>query len=127
MVDIDHFKEYNDNYGHLQGDEVLKKVSACIKSSCRKTDFIARYGEEEFTIIMLNTDKEEAIVVVSRILENMQKLNIQHKYSDVSDRVTLSIGISTAYSDDDKGYDYYIYLADCRLYEAKKTRNIFCI
>ena len=125
MIDIDYFKKYNDNYGHPQGDEVLKKVSECIKASCRKSDFIARYGGEEFTIIMLNTDKHESEMLISRLLNNIYQMNIKHDYSEVSDRITLSIGVSTTDLECSKSYDEYITMADNALYEAKKIRNTF--
>lgn len=125
MIDIDYFKKYNDNYGHPQGDEVLKKISECIKASFRKSDFIARYGGEEFTIIMLNTDKHESEKLISRLLNNIYNLNIKHEYSEVSDRVTLSIGISTTERECSKSYDEYIAMADNALYQAKKIRNTF--
>lgn len=126
MIDIDYFKNYNDNYGHPKGDKVLEKVSNEIKNSCRNSDFVARYGGEEFIIIMLNTDKQEAINVVSRIKENVYNLNIKHDFSEVEDRVTISVGISTAYIGSNKDYDDYIKKADKALYEAKKEgRNTF--
>ena len=61
MIDIDFFKLYNDNYGHLKGDEVLKLVASSINASCENGDFVARYGGEEFIVIMLDTDKKEAM------------------------------------------------------------------
>lgn len=126
MIDIDCFKNYNDNYGHPQGDIVLEKVSNGIKSSCRNSDFLARYGGEEFTIIMLDTDKDEALMVVERIKENIYNLNINHEFSEVSDRVTISMGLSTAYVGTNKDYDTYIKKADKALYEAKnKGRDMY--
>ncbi len=120
MIYIDYFKNYNDNYGHFNGDKVLKRVSNQIKNSCRNSDFVARYGGEEFIIIMLNTDKEEALRVVDRIKENIYKLNIKHEFSGVTDRVTISMGISTAYIGTNKNYATYIKKSDKALYEAKK-------
>lgn len=126
MIDIDYFKNYNDNYGHPKGDKVLEKVSSEIKNSCRDTDFVARYGGEEFTIIMLNTNKEESINVVTKIKNNIYNLNIKHEFSKIEDRVTISVGISTASIESNKDYDYYIKKADEALYKAKKEgRNTF--
>lgn len=126
MIDIDYFKNYNDNYGHPEGDKVLEEIATSINSSCRNSDFVARYGGEEFTIIMLNTDKSEAIRVVERIQEDIYRLNIKHEYSPVSDRISLSIGIVTAYVASAKEYDEYIKKADMALYKAKKSgRNTY--
>ena len=126
MIDIDYFKKYNDNYGHPEGDVILELVAKTIKESCRSSDFIARYGGEEFTIIMLNTNKYEAIDVVERVRKNIQNLNIEHKYSEVSDIITLSIGITTAYIGSTKDYDEYIKKADDALYKAKQEgRNTY--
>lgn len=119
MIDLDYFKLYNDNYGHLKGDEVLEKVALEIKKSCRDTDFVARYGGEEFIVIMLNTDKDYAINLAQNIRQNIYNININHKYSKVSDRITLSIGITTAYMGTNKNYDEYIQKADKALYDAK--------
>ena len=112
MVDIDYFKKYNDNYGHHKGDVTLELVAKTIKESCRNSDFIARYGGEEFTVIMLNTNKYEAINIVKTVRENIHNINIEHKYSEISDIITLSIGITTAYIGSTKDYDEYIKKAD---------------
>lgn len=121
MMDIDYFKNYNDNYGHPEGDKVLEEIASSIDSSCRNSDFVARYGGEEFIIIMLNTDSHDAINVVQRIQEDIYRLNIRHEYSGVSDRISLSIGISTAYVGNAKDYDEYIKKADIALYKAKES------
>lgn len=127
MIDIDYFKPYNDNYGHQAGDRALEVVSKGIKDCCESSDFVARYGGEEFTVIMLNTDKEEAINRAEKIRENIRLINIRHEYSKVSDRVTLSIGISTAYINTNKDYNDYIKKADKALYEAKNNGRNNCI
>lgn len=127
MIDIDYFKPYNDNYGHQAGDRALEVVSKGIKDCCESSDFVARYGGEEFTVIMLNTDKEEAINRAEKIRENIRLINIRHEYSKVSDRVTLSIGISTAYINTNKDYNDYIKKADKALYEAKNNGRNNCV
>lgn len=121
MIDIDFFKDYNDNYGHPEGDKVLEKIAASINLSCRNSDFVARYGGEEFIVIMLNADKHEAIKVVERIQRDIHELNIKHEYSVVSDRISLSIGITTAYVGSTKDYDECINKADKALYMAKNN------
>ncbi len=120
MIDIDFFKLYNDNYGHLKGDEVLMLVASSINASCEKGDFVARYGGEEFIVIMLNKDKKEAIKNANNIIQNIYHLNIKHEFSSVSDRLTLSMGITTAHIGTTKDYEDYIKKADEALYEAKQ-------
>lgn len=120
MIDIDFFKLYNDNYGHLKGDEVLKLVASSINVSCENGDFVARYGGEEFIVIMLNTDKKEATKNANNIMQNIYHLNIKHEFSPVSDRLTLSMGITTAHIGTTKDYEYYIKKADEALYKAKQ-------
>ncbi|MBQ3420379.1 MAG: GGDEF domain-containing protein [Romboutsia sp.] len=126
MLDIDYFKTYNDNYGHQEGDKALQKVASVIKDCCRNTDFVARYGGEEFTIVMLQTDKHGAISLIERIQKKVYDLNIKHEYSKVSDRVTISFGVSTAYVGTKKDYNDYIKKADEALYISKeKGRNTY--
>lgn len=126
MIDLDFFKLYNDNYGHLKGDKVLEMVAMGIKNSCRNVDFVARYGGEEFIVIMLNTDKNDSINLAERIRKNIYDINITHEYSKISDRITLSMGITTAYIGTNKNYDEYIQKADKALYEAKaKGKNTY--
>ncbi|MGN0144766.1 MAG: diguanylate cyclase [Clostridium sp.] len=126
MMDIDYFKKYNDNYGHPEGDMILKSVAEAIKQSCRSYDFVARYGGEEFVIVLLKTDKAESISVVDRIRKNIDNLNLEHKYSEISSKITLSIGICTTCSINDKTYEDYIKDADKALYAAKeKGRNTY--
>lgn len=119
MVDIDFFKPYNDNYGHLKGDEALKTIASSIHTSCEKGDFIARYGGEEFVIVMLNTGKDHAIKKANHIMQNIYNLNIKHEFSTVCDRLTLSMGITTAHIETIKNYDDYVKKADEALYKAK--------
>ena len=120
------FKKYNDNYGHQEGDKILQQVAAVIKDCCRNTDFVARYGGEEFTIIMLQTDQHGAISLIERIQKKIYDLNIKHEYSEVSDRITISFGVSTAYVGTKKDYNDYIKKADKALYKSKeKGRNTY--
>lgn len=119
MIDVDYFKLYNDNYGHQQGDMVLKNVSNVLKKSCRKDDIVARYGGEEFCIILRHTDKYASIELAKRIKYNMMKANILHEFSKVEKVVTLSIGIATIYSLSD--VENIIKLADKSLYTIKKS------
>ena len=123
MIDIDAFKKYNDFYGHLQGDECLKKIACMLKSHARRVgDIAARYGGEEFGVILPNTKKEEAIVMAKNILDDLQAIAIRHEAAPRGDFLTLSIGIATVYPEKmNKNFNIenLIHLADERLYAAK--------
>lgn len=95
IIDIDYFKLYNDTYGHQEGDECLIKVAESISTSVRKNDFVARYGGEEFGAILCNADIEAAKMVAGRILKEVESKKMTHQKSDVSEYVTVSIGIAT--------------------------------
>jgi diguanylate cyclase (GGDEF)-like protein len=120
LIDIDYFKKYNDTYGHGEGDTCLKTVTKAIAESVmRPDDFVARYGGEEFVVILPNTDENGARIIADRILRNVRSLNIPHKASEVSDRVTVSIGATTAYVDLVHNGSDYIKRADEALYVSK--------
>lgn len=121
MMDIDFFKKYNDFYGHQAGDEVIRKVAECIMNNCRETDFSARYGGEEFLVIMPNTTRREAVNIFNSIKMDVLEAGIKHEKSDVSNLVTISVGIATSTSAID--YLSIIHYADNQLYIAKSTRN----
>lgn len=139
MIDIDCFKLYNDNYGHQQGDEVLRNVAQAIANSClRKYDsslsldntsseFIARYGGEEFAIILLNTNKAGAETVAQRVKDNVASLCIPHEYTKADlDIVSLSMGIATNVPSLDLKSSDLIEQADNALYFSKENgRNKF--
>jgi diguanylate cyclase (GGDEF)-like protein len=117
MIDIDFFKQYNDNYGHVQGDTILKSVADIITQSIhRATDFVARYGGEEFVVLLPNTPIESAIQISKRLTANLRLIGIEHAFSEISDFLTLSIGISSTEVD---SIDL-VNLADKALYKAKK-------
>lgn len=129
MIDIDFFKNYNDLYGHVAGDDCLTAVAAEIKKHCaRATDLAARFGGEEFTIIMWNMSEEQAFSIAEEIRKGVADLKIEHKSSAVSNFVTISLGVFSAIPDSDTtGNEWYIQQADKYLYEAKKTgRNKCC-
>ncbi len=122
MLDIDHFKQFNDTYGHLEGDICLKKVAAVIKSTAaRAYDITARFGGEEFSIVLPETDNYTAIQIAEKIRLSVERLNIPHSESDHSDHVTLSAGVATAYTAAIPSPDSLIALADKALYSAKKN------
>jgi diguanylate cyclase (GGDEF)-like protein len=129
IIDIDFFKEYNDNYGHIKGDHCLKTVAQLLNSSLkRKSDFVARYGGDEFIIILPNTEKQGALSIITEIKQAMAFASIEHQYSQAESRVTLSIGGHTTF-----GYKKYkpeilIKEADDSLYWIKNQgRNDYLI
>ena len=96
LCDIDFFKNYNDNYGHHEGDRCLQEVAQAIsKSTNRPTDLVARYGGEEFAIVLPNTDAEGGMNVAVRATKIMRSLKLPHNYSKVAPYVTISCGVST--------------------------------
>ena len=120
MMDIDHFKVYNDVYGHLNGDKLLKKFSNLIKKNVREVDFFARYGGEEFALILPSTDKKSAVKVAEKlrsIVEN-KAFSLQSKLP--TGKITISLGVATAPKDahEEKAL---IRLADRALYQAKNN------
>jgi diguanylate cyclase (GGDEF)-like protein len=123
LMDIDCFKLYNDNYGHLRGDQCLKDVSKIICDSLhRDSDFVARYGGEEFACVLPNTDSNGAQEIATHIIEQMKLKAIRHKYSNVADYVTISIGIATSPLQDSSLIpETIISRADTALYHAKNT------
>jgi|GEM_PF-2072145 len=122
MIDVDFFKQYNDTYGHQEGDNCLKSIALVLQKSIHRTsDFIARYGGEEFIVVLPNTDIEGAKVVAQNIQKNISLLNIPHKTSSISQNITASIGISTVIPQSTMKYDDLIKSADNALYEAKSN------
>jgi diguanylate cyclase (GGDEF)-like protein len=121
MLDIDHFKNYNDAYGHGEGDACLKTVAETIRNSLlRVDDFAARYGGEEFAVVLPNTDRNGARVIAERILENVRALNIPHPQNEAGDRVTISIGMTTGEVMFTQKASDYINRADQALYASKR-------
>ncbi len=122
MIDIDSFKKFNDRLGHLEGDRALKEVAQAIRRCVRdKMDLVARYGGEEFTVILPETDLNGAYKVAQRILRAVEDLNIKHPDSEVSDRLTVSVGVASLMpSDDSFNKEDLVKRADEALYRAKE-------
>ncbi len=117
LLDIDHFKAYNDHYGHMMGDQALIRVSAALRDAVRSRDIVARFGGEEFMILLNNVDVEEARLIAEQIRQKVYDLKIPHMFNEsVATNVTISIGIAP-FTDSD--IDAALSLADVALYEAK--------
>ncbi|ATX82701.1 two-component system, chemotaxis family, response regulator WspR [Mariprofundus ferrinatatus] len=125
LLDVDHFKQFNDNYGHQAGDDCLVKVAEALRSSIRRpADVVARYGGEEFVVILPETDREGVLHVAERIRKAVMEMNIPHEHSSVSDVVTVSLGIAYAVPSEDaeEGQaESLVKLADQGLYKAKES------
>ncbi len=122
MIDIDCFKNYNDHYGHLKGDEALKMVAkSLLVATERSTDLVVRYGGEEFAVVLPHTDPEGARRIAARILHGVQSLCIPHESSTVAQAVTVSAGIAALIPEPGMPSDHLIEMADAALYRAKKN------
>jgi diguanylate cyclase (GGDEF)-like protein len=128
MADIDFFKAYNDNYGHLKGDECLVEVARAIASNAnRPMDFAARYGGEEFAVVLFETDKAGAMNVAEKIRKDIEALMLKHEYSGISPYVTLSLGVTKMIPMQAVSIQEFINNADKGLYKAKSSgRNQIC-
>lgn len=125
MADIDNFKEYNDRFGHLVGDIVLREVSSVIQENTRQIDLVGRYGGEEFTILLPETTKDNAQLAAERIRTSLNAKKI--KAYDEELKVTISIGLCS-FPDDAQTSEGVIDISDSALYEAKsKGKNQVCI
>jgi PAS domain S-box/diguanylate cyclase (GGDEF) domain len=121
MLDVDYFKRFNDCYGHQAGDTCLVKVaSSAALAVKRSSDLLARYGGEEFAVILPHTDAAGAIAVAESIQKAIRDLGIPHQQSDVSDIVTVSMGIATVIPSLGSSPDELVALADRALYDAKQ-------
>lgn len=129
IMDVDFFKQYNDEYGHPAGDKVLKTVASCLKEASKlfPGTLVCRYGGEEFTAVVQNATGKN----MSRFAEKLQSLlteaNIPHKKSQVAQRVTISIGIVVTDPGVKLAYPQYLHFADEVLYKSKERRNCFTI
>lgn len=120
LLDIDHFKLYNDTYGHQAGDDCLKKVAAALRETIhRPTDLLARFGGEEFAIVLGGTDLEGALNIAEQAMENVKKLQIAHSKSQTCEHLTVSIGVATTFVTFGMSESELIKAADEALYQAK--------
>ena len=120
MLDIDHFKKFNDNFGHLVGDEVIRRVANVLKKSVRGSDVAARYGGEEFTVLLPNTPLSGAMVVADTIRSTTEQMRLKRKNSDERlPPVTISSGVSYFRRGESK--ESLIGRADKALYMSKAS------
>ncbi|MBL1457871.1 sensor domain-containing diguanylate cyclase [Methylophaga sp.] len=125
IIDIDFFKEYNDFYGHLQGDDCLKQVAETLNNvKARSRDFFGRFGGEEFIMLLPEADENAAWSIAERCRQALFKKQIPHEQSKVSQLLTISLGVSTMIPSQDDEHNELISRADKQLYQAKqKGRN----
>ncbi|MGV6825684.1 MAG: diguanylate cyclase, partial [bacterium] len=121
ILDIDHFKDYNDAYGHQMGDQCLVRVAEAMAGSVqRETDLVARIGGEEFVIIMPDTNASGALNMAERVHRAIGELKISHRASPVAPYVTVSVGVATAEQVSSSDFSILVTAADHALYEAKE-------
>ena len=125
ICDLDNFKKYNDQYGHLAGDDLLRELGDLMKSYIRKSDTAFRYGGEEFAVILPHTDQQSAIILSERLREAISTKNFLIREKLQIGHITISIGVASC-PDDAIEVDSLINTADMALYEAKKTKNRVC-
>jgi diguanylate cyclase len=120
MFDIDHFKSFNDSYGHLTGDQVLRLVGMSLKQTIKGQDITARYGGEEFAVVLPNTALRQALTVADHIRRAVMAKELKKKSTgEILGRVTISVGVSMLKPGDDT--DSLIERADACLYAAKRN------
>jgi two-component system cell cycle response regulator len=126
LLDIDHFKKVNDSFGHHAGDEVLVKVAQLLAHMVRGVDTVARFGGEEFAVLMPETNRLGAAVLGERIRAAIEReqINVDGRHIPV----TVSIGVTTLAAEDVESIDQMLNIADQRLYLAKNSgRNRICV
>jgi diguanylate cyclase (GGDEF)-like protein len=123
LIDIDHFKAYNDRYGHQAGDQCLREVATAVRRAARRRplDLVARYGGEELIAVLFGADRTHAESVARAVLESIRELRIPHSGSATRPYVTASVGTATLDPGSDYSHDLAVQLADRALYSAKET------
>jgi diguanylate cyclase (GGDEF)-like protein len=122
MVDIDHFKNYNDRYGHLAGDQCLRRVATALGQCVRRAgELVARYGGEEFVMLLPNADITHACESAQNCLDRMQEEALPHAASSTANRVTLSIGVASTRPDATMEAATLVNAADAAMYRAKSS------
>jgi diguanylate cyclase (GGDEF)-like protein len=119
MIDIDHFKKFNDEYGHLMGDHVLKQASQLIRENTREVDLVARYGGEEIAVVLMDTPLKHARLVAEKLRVMMEKA--EFTYNEQTVHVTISLGVTSFLGGENDTLQAIIQRADEALYEAKNS------
>lgn len=120
MIDIDHFKDYNDHYGHAQGDECLRKVSQALRGSLhRPADILVRYGGEEFIVLLPESDLGVARDVAERLRQAVEGMRLAHPASPIGEHVTVSLGVAAVQPHEGE-FEHLLVAADAALYRAKE-------
>jgi diguanylate cyclase (GGDEF)-like protein len=122
LIDIDHFKAYNDHYGHQAGDECLRRVAQAVCGAARRQepDFVARYGGEELVAVLYGARRGEAEEVAHAVLSAVSGLGIEHLAAEGRQHVTVSMGVATQEAPVEASHDRAVKLADRALYTAKR-------
>jgi two-component system chemotaxis family response regulator WspR len=122
MIDVDNFKLYNDSHGHLAGDQVLKAVAGALRKSFRRpSDLIARFGGEEFVVLLPATPIDPLSSLAERLKRNIAELQIPHGASRAADHITVSIGATATIPEKGASPGELLNTADCALYKAKNA------
>ena len=129
MLDIDYFKQYNDTYGHIKGDAVLKSVASVFKELLKRPgDFVFRLGGEEFGVLLTDTSEENSKIIAANICDAVKELKIEHEASKIDTYLTISIGVACCIADSALDEEILISKADEMLYAAKDSgRNRYSI
>ena len=127
MIDIDHFKNYNDTYGHLHGDEVLRQIAVTLEKNLRKVDIVARYGGEEFLVLLPETDKRNGVRVAEKLRKSVEKHDFHSKVPNLGPgKISITLGVSSFPMDTDDSFEL-LDMADKAMYFGKaQGRNRVC-
>ena len=129
MLDIDYFKQYNDTYGHISGDEALKSVATVLQDTLKRpNDYVFRLGGEEFGVLLTKTDESSSAKLARDICDSIRAKQIEHQGSKVNKYLTISIGVVCCVADDALKNEILMSRADEMLYNAKETgRDMYVI
>jgi len=122
MLDIDYFKQYNDTYGHIEGDYALKSVAKVLKETLKRPgDFVFRLGGEEFGVLLTETPESNSAIIARKICDSIRAREIKHEHSTVNEYLTISIGVACCIADDALNEEILLTRADEMLYKAKDS------
>jgi len=128
MIDVDYFKKYNDSLGHLQGDRALIAIAQCMKNQIKRdTDFIARFGGEEFVCLLPYIEKENAVNFAKELVQKVENMKMYHPLSEISKYVTISVGMASVIPNEQNSPTQLLDEADKALYEAKHSGRNRCV